>query len=665
MQYYDLLKNANVPEWPYEVKYDSEKQIQSDVLIVGGGLGGCFAALSAAKKGLKVVIAEKGATIRSGAAGTGIDHWHNTFTNPASKYTPDEMIEMMAAQDEYCSAHASYINMMESFGCLLDMEEMGVKIRDTDDEFRGAPFRDEETKLLFAYEYDAIYVNRIFGHNLKPMIYKELKKLGVQIYDRIMITSLLNKDGENGNPVIGAVGFHNRTGEFYVFQAKATVLATAKPLRLWEFATELVGSNASHDDPNCAGDGVAMAYLAGAKFTMLERSHSSSGGRRYPAYSTGNAHNTWYPCTIVDADGKEVPWQDRDGNILKSVEERCHSVEGQKLFLHGPGKGPYETQGPTLIEDLPERIAKGEFKLPLYADLPSMPEYERNAIFGLMLGNEGKTKVPVVERYKAHGFDPNRDMLQANVLTPKYAGIHEPWWDVKSPGIGGPNIRETSFGLFGGIIVDWRLKSSLDGLYAVGNQIAGGEGAAFAASTGKYCGNCIAADIKDVSLDEPARAQIEAEKERIYRHVNIKSGIGWKEVQLGLCRIMQDYCGDYKSDDAFEMGLWWLNSIRENEIANICVMNPHDLARTMECEVRLTVGEAIMQQSLARKSSSIELNFERLDDKGEQETEKKFITIRFNGSEVEIGELPYQYWLKGENAPTYRENYERNIRANR
>ena len=59
--------------------------------------GGCFAAISAAKKGCNVIIVEKGATIRSGAAGAGIDHWANVYTNPGSKLSPDEMIEI---QDE-------------------------------------------------------------------------------------------------------------------------------------------------------------------------------------------------------------------------------------------------------------------------------------------------------------------------------------------------------------------------------------------------------------------------------------------------------------------------------------------------------------------------------------------------------------------------------------
>ena len=44
-----------------------------------------------------------------------------------------------------------------------------------------------------------------------------------------------------------------------------------------------------------------------------------------------------------------------------------------------------------------------------------MPEYERRAIFGLMVGNEGKTRVPVYHIYTQAGFDPDKDMLQAPI----------------------------------------------------------------------------------------------------------------------------------------------------------------------------------------------------------------------------------------------------------
>ena len=71
---------------------------------------------------------------------------------------------------------------------LLELEKMGMKIRDSEDEFKGAEFRDEKTKLMFAYDYTAKYTVRVWGSNVKSSLYKECQRLGVKIFDRVMIT---------------------------------------------------------------------------------------------------------------------------------------------------------------------------------------------------------------------------------------------------------------------------------------------------------------------------------------------------------------------------------------------------------------------------------------------------------------------------------------------
>ena len=58
-------------QWPYKNEYGQTETVEADVLVLGGGLAGCFAAISAARKGKKVILVEKGATKRSGSAGTG------------------------------------------------------------------------------------------------------------------------------------------------------------------------------------------------------------------------------------------------------------------------------------------------------------------------------------------------------------------------------------------------------------------------------------------------------------------------------------------------------------------------------------------------------------------------------------------------------------------
>lgn len=389
-----------------------------------------------------------------------------------------------------------------------------------------------------------------------------------------------------------------------------------------------------------------MGWLAGAELTLMERSQESAGPFRYPAYGTGNAHNTWYPCTIVDAKGKEIPWVDQNGKILRTVEER----------LKAGGQGG---QGARLIPDLSERIMKGEFSLPFYADLPAMPKHERRAIFGLMVGHEGKTRIPIYENYTRAGFDPDTDMLQANVLPPQLAGQFVPWWDPKSKLASAAQWRETAFLGGGGLLVDWDMRTTIEGLYAAGAQTAGGGGHAPAAATGRYAGRKAAAYVKVARKPQIDRAQVEREKARVYAPLNRRGRVGWKELQAGICRIMQDYCGEYKSEDTLNAGLWWLNSIRESEACDAYVRNPHELGRFLECLVRLTVGEIIIHASLARKASSRYLDFKRLDYPADDPPEwKKFVTIKLTDGGVISGERPLEFWLKPPYKSSYRENYD-------
>lgn len=79
--------------WPYKNELDITETLSCDVLVLGGGLAGCYAAIAAARRGQSVILVEKGATARSGSAGTGFDHWESACTNPCSTVTPKEIAE--------------------------------------------------------------------------------------------------------------------------------------------------------------------------------------------------------------------------------------------------------------------------------------------------------------------------------------------------------------------------------------------------------------------------------------------------------------------------------------------------------------------------------------------------------------------------------------------
>ena len=644
MKWKEWVLEYGVPEWPYPVRYGQQREVSADVLVLGGGIAGCWAAISAARRGVKVVLVEKGATIRSGAGGSGCDHWVNT-PNPCSKVTAEEVVQWeLESTGGYTNALSRYIAARESYETLLELERMGGKIRDTEDEFKGAPFRDEETKFLFAYDYESRVHLRVWGTTFKPALYNECRRLGVEIYDRVMATSLLTQEGRPGARVVGATGLNVRTGEFIVFRAKAVVNCLSRHQRNWIFSTELRGIS-SFRPPQIAGDGHAMAWRAGAEFAMMERSVPGpiSSGYAYPPYGTGNPFNTWFPCTMVDARGKEIPWVDRDGRVLKAVEDRTRPAPGQRFM--GERATSYNYKRPELIPDLQERVKRGEFVLPLYADLPSMPEHERRAIWGLMVGEEGKTKVPILRTYTEAGFDPKRDLLQSYLFI---GGDPMRGEVMPQERIGG------EVGDAGGLVVDWDLRTNLEGLYAAGDAIFGGNYHYHAAATGRYAGRKAAEYAAGAPEPVISRHQVEGEKARVYAPLGRQDGFEWKELNAAICRVMQNYCGHYKNEELLRIGLLWLAELERDEAPKVVADNPHKLMRTLEVFNILTCSQMIIHASLARKASSPPLGFFRLDYPELDPPEwRKWVTIRLEDGRVKVGELPLDFW------EPLRENYER------
>ena len=132
-------------------------------------------------------------------------------------------------------------------------------------------------------------------------------------------------------------------------------------------------------------------------------------------------------------------------------------------------------------------------------------------------------------------------------------------------------------------------------------------------------------------------------------------------VHAGISRVLQDYCGKYKSEQGLKTGLKWLDSIEESEAARLHARNPHELMRSLEALSRITVARMIIHASLGRKASSRVMDFHRLDHPEVDPPEwNKFVTVEIDGGgEVQTGELSFKYWLEPPYAPSYEENYER------
>ena len=313
-----------------------------------------------------------------------------------------------------------------------------------------------------------------------------------------------------------------------------------------------------------------------------------------------------------------------------------------------------------LTRHLIEGIQKGEYVLPLYADLTRLPEKERRCIFGMMVGNEGKTRIPIYDTFTKGGFDPDKDLLQAPIMLPE-AYQNSNFW-------GGSPIPHLRSPAGGGFLVDWDLRTSLPGLFAAGGAPVFGSGChGESHTTGRYTGRKAAAYAKIAKDPAPDRGQVEAQKRRAYAPVKSgKDGVGWKELNVAIARVMQDYCGKYKNELTLGRGLELLGELRENEGASAHASNPHGLGRMLECFSLITLGEMVMQASRARKCSSIYLDFYRLDYPQMDPPEwEKLLPMRLEEGHLKVRDLALDFHLLAPNAPTYEENYERHAETSR
>lgn len=590
-------------EWPYPIQYEKEQEIETDILVLGGGIAGCWAAISAARKGVKVVLVEKSATKRSGAGGPGCDNWCDVPTHPLINVNPDEFVRKKVENaGGYTCGIARQIQARENYDALLEMEKMGGKIRDNNGDYRGCMGYDEKTRFVVVTGLSPLKEVLVWGTTFKPALKKECQRLGVKIYDRVMATSLLTQNGIQGERVVGATGVNNRTGEFLVFKAKATILCTAGVGSVWVFNTELAGMSTFRSRAS-SGDGAAMAWRAGAEFTMMEKSGMLRLGTGYKHKWYGGAGDASYRnLQLVDANGKLLQVQSGRWDLIRAG------------------------------------VLKGEYALPFYGDFPSMPEKEQKITWGMMLGEESTTSA-MVKMFNDAGFDPARDMLQNYQLIEGSTPAH--WRSVDAGGVRG------------GIVIDWDLKTTLDGLYAAGEQIFAPGDHSFAAATGRYAGRKAADYI--VQLDEPllSREQIAAEKARVYAPIKISEGIDWKELHAGIARTMQYFCSEYKTEKLFKMGLDSLREIDEKWIPRLFAVDPHKLTRSLEDLSILTYAQMILHASLARQASSRFLDFYRIDFPEVDPLEwRKFITVKQENGKVKVGTLPFDY------GGNLKENYE-------
>jgi succinate dehydrogenase / fumarate reductase flavoprotein subunit len=222
---------------------------EHDVVVVGAGLAGMRAALAAHQEGASVAIVTKVHPVRShsNAAQGGI----NAALTDRGDDWEDHAFSTVKGSDWLGDQDAIEIMAQEAGAAVIELEHMGVIFnRDEEGRLGTRRFGGQERARTF-------FVADITGQAILQVLYEQIMKVGVRIYEEWFVTSLVVEDGQ----CRGVVALDLMTGEIQLIKAKAVILATGGLGRAFEPSTNGI---------IVTGDGMALAYRAGAPLMDME-----------------------------------------------------------------------------------------------------------------------------------------------------------------------------------------------------------------------------------------------------------------------------------------------------------------------------------------------------------------------------------------------------------
>jgi succinate dehydrogenase/fumarate reductase flavoprotein subunit len=238
------------------------EQIQADVVVLGGGSAGTFAAIKAKETNpdCRVVVLDKGPIETSGAIGRGMDAL-NIVSVPGYG-TPEDVVEALTKTTEgILDQECAYVLGRDSLPIIKDLEKY------TDRE-PGDLFPLDENgnyKCSYLHPTDKALYLAMDGEDIKRGLAREVRKLGCTVLDRTPVCKLYTDD--NGK-ISGVLAFNMRSGDYYLIEAPAVIITAGC---VGKFGMPRDGYlSGLYEFPGNTGDGFAMAYHAGAEMVNME-----------------------------------------------------------------------------------------------------------------------------------------------------------------------------------------------------------------------------------------------------------------------------------------------------------------------------------------------------------------------------------------------------------
>ena len=234
------------------MKINGLKKLTTDVLIIGGGTAGCYAALTIKEQSdtAGIIIAEKANIKRSGCLAAGVNAI-NAYIVEGRK--PEDYVDYAKNDADDIVREDLLLTMSERLNeVTAKMEKLGLVI-----------LKDENGKYVARGNRNI----KINGENIKPILASAVEALdGVTVINRLNITDYIVKD----NKIFGAIGFNIDDGYAYEIKAKKVLCATGGAAGLYKPNNPGFSRHKMWYPPFNTGAGYAMGINAGAEMTTFE-----------------------------------------------------------------------------------------------------------------------------------------------------------------------------------------------------------------------------------------------------------------------------------------------------------------------------------------------------------------------------------------------------------
>ncbi|MHB8293557.1 MAG: adenylyl-sulfate reductase subunit alpha [Acidimicrobiales bacterium] len=575
------------------MKQSEVETVETDLLILGGGMAGCGAAFEAGywaqSRGLRVTMVEKAAIERSGAVAMGLSAINCYMGMKHGENQPEDFVRYVR-QDlmGLCREDLVYDIARHVDSSVHMFEEWGLPI------FKNADGH---------YRREGRWQVMIHGESYKPIVAEAAKKaIGPEnLYERVFVSHLL-VDPASGRAA-GAVGLSLRDHKVYVFKARAVIVAAGGATGVFRPHAFGEGLGRIWYAPWNTGSAYSLMIQAGAKMTQME--HRLVVTRFKDGYGPVGMWFLMMKGKVRNAYGEL--YEDTQAGALKEWEPygagrpiptplRNH----QMLIDRAEGKGPHYMR----TDDALQAMMAG-------MDAKAVREIESDAWEDFLDMTMSQALL-----WASHNTDPAKTPSELDLTEPYLMGSHSAatgaW--VSGPGDMAPAAYQWGYNRM----------TTVPGLFAAGDGVGG---SAHKFSSGSYTEGRLAAKgalafIVDAgeqpSIDDE---QVEQRRRELYRPYEVfeenralttreevnPNYFSPKQGLLRLQKIMDEYVAGWgaayrTNGPMLERGLELLSMFRE-DMDSVAARDAHELLRCWELRDRLWCGEAHARHILHRKET--------------------------------------------------------------